>query len=74
MKLRCNECGWKGTAEEMLCATNPFQTEESILGCPNCKTVENYSHACDHDGCWETASCGTATPECYVWSCHKHVP
>ena len=74
MKVRCNSCGWKGIAENMLHAPNPFDSEDTIVGCPNCRMVEDYAHVCDHDGCWETAARGTPTPERYVWSCHKHIP
>lgn len=74
MKIKCNECGWKGTAEQLLEAPNPFLPEENVVGCPNCKAVENYEHCCDHADCWRTASSGTPTPERYMWTCHEHKP
>jgi hypothetical protein len=29
---------------------------------------------CDVDGCEETSSCGTPTPQGYRWTCGFHVP
>lgn len=73
-KLVCQECNWQGRTSDCLEATNPFGKEGTIHGCPDCKEVECFATACDEDGCWESVTCGTPTPDGYRMTCSKHEP
>ena len=76
MKLICNErrCNWHGSDAEMLKATNPFDPEDEIVGCPECKSVDSLVLACDEPGCWEEVSCGAPVNGGYRQTCYKHMP
>lgn len=74
MKVRCKECHWIGQDKELLSGINPFDTEEQIMGCPDCKSIESCEVVCDEPGCNDFASCGTPTPLGYKHTCWKHKP
>lgn len=76
MKVLCNarRCGWHGQEEEVLQAPNPFDSTDTLQGCPECKSVETIFVACDEPDCWKQATCGTPTPSGYRQTCGKHVP
>jgi hypothetical protein len=40
--MKCTECGWVGTTEEILWGNNPFKPGYIIHGCPDCKNVEHF--------------------------------
>ena len=61
-KLVCRECAWTGEDEEALRAANPFNPEETIVGCPRCLSIDTLQMACDVDGCWKPASNGGPHP------------
>ena len=77
-KCICRECGWKGTEDKLLSALNPFDTEDTILGCPDCKSIESCVRACDVYNCWAEACCGypvddkVAVTRKYMTTCGKH--
>lgn len=73
-KCFCRECDWRGTWGDVLKAPNPFAPEEEIMGCPDCKAVDDTLRtACYETGCWKEASCGSPYPDgVYRWSCYKH--
>lgn len=74
-KIACEDCGWHGISAQTLSAPNPFEPEYLIYGCPECKSIETFYVACQHDGCWDKASSGTPLKDgSYVWACHRHVP
>jgi len=70
----CTECNWYGTIGEFLSAPNPFDENDSIIGCPNCKQVECIEAACDEPGCKKSASCGTPSGDGYRVTCGNHKP
>ena len=74
MKHICTECNWHGDSHETLRAKNPWDTDDIILGCPRCKSVNSMSVACDEPVCWEPVTCGTPTLNGYRSTCGKHVP
>lgn len=74
MKIRCDECNWRGQASEVLTAPNPFDESEDIEGCPNCKTIGELFVVCDEPDCWRNATCGTPTKNGYRQTCGKHQP
>ncbi len=71
-KVKCGECSWKGENREILESPNPFDTEEQIQGCPQCKSVDSICTICDEDNCWDEVSCGTSTPDGYRNTCSDH--
>ena len=73
-KVVCLDCSWHGTEPELLRAANPFDTRETITGCPDCKCIESTYLACEEFGCWAQVSSGTPTPTGYRQTCHKHSP
>ena len=68
----CKHCDWIGKNAGLLCAPNPFRPEDEILGCPKCKSVEDFFNVCDEPGCKEESSCGFPTPSGYRRTCGKH--
>ncbi len=73
-KRICTECGWIGSVNDVLVASNPFAKRYEIVGCPECKDVESIVVACDVDGCKKQATCGTPTSAGYRHTCGEHAP
>src|SRR5690606_22367208 len=71
-RVRCNTCEWVYTMDHALRAPNPFDPSESIYGCPNCKSVEDFVRLCDRVGCDNAGSCGQSTPDRYQVTCYDH--
>lgn len=70
----CEECGWRGADAELLRASNPFDPDEGMVGCPDCKEPNSMVFACDEPGCWAQVSCGTSTATGYRSTCYRHKP
>lgn len=71
MKWRCTECD--NIVHELLSAPNPFDTTETISGCPVCRSVECFRLVCDEPDCEQLVSAGWPTPEGgYRRTCGKH--
>lgn len=73
-KVRCTECSWKGREKDLLRVINPFDAEEIIQGCPDCKGADSCKRVCDAIDCWELATCGTPTSDGYRITCSRHKP
>ena len=85
MKVKCDErhCGWHGLDDEILIAPNPFDSDEMLQGCPNCKQVNCMLVVCDEPDCWSEVSCGwptldgepcnSGTGNGYQQTCGKHM-
>ena len=75
-KLKCMElkCTWHGLQERLLIASNPFNKNEEIYGCPKCQSINSLALACDEPGCWQSVTCGTPTEDGYRNTCGKHAP
>jgi hypothetical protein len=69
-RWRCTECGWIGS--ELLTAPNPFDPEDVICGCPECRSVDDFEPVCDEVGCDKDATSGWPSPTGYRWTCHNH--
>lgn len=71
-KYVCKDCG--AVSFECLSAPNPFDTEDIITGCPNCKEVETLLQACHFSGCNQPASGGYPNVLGYRYAClcYKH--
>lgn len=74
IRFVCEECDWRGLESAILCASNPFDAEDTIQGCPKCKSVNTMRTTCDEDGCWEPDTMGTPTENGYRRTCWKHRP
>ena len=74
--LRCGDyrCGWIGPEDEALSAPSPFDTEDTVIGCPQCREINNLHKCCDEPECRERATCGMPTPTGYRRTCGKHLP
>lgn len=57
-RWKCKECEHICTHEQILYADNPFNSDEVICGCPQCKSVEAMERVCDVEGCERLVSCG----------------
>lgn len=73
-KVICDECGWHGGARQLLRATNPFDRDNDIYGCPSCLTASGLLYACEFKDCWNKVTCGTPVPGGYAQTCGKHAP
>jgi len=73
-KRKCKICGWIGDTWQILRAPNPFDSEEYIFGCPNCKGVDELIVLCDEPGCENKSTIGTPTDDGYRRVCHNHDP
>ena len=70
--LRCEVCCWRGTVDEILRAPNPFDADDVLFACPDCKSVGECTTMCDEPGCDKVAGCGWPAPDGYRWTCGKH--
>jgi hypothetical protein len=43
-KWLCDECHWKGLESDILRGYNPFLPEETIYGCPTCKSIDSFTN------------------------------
>lgn len=73
-RWRCTECDEIFNEDQMLHAPNPFDTEQTINGCPMCKEANQIEIACDVPGCRRPWGCGTPTAEGYRLTCGEHAP
>jgi hypothetical protein len=73
-KVQCRECYWIGLRKNLLFGVNPFNVEETIHGCPECKQcTDGFDGLCYIEGCEELAGCGFPTKaHGYLFTCHKH--
>lgn len=71
-KRGCNQCAWMGDNVEILTAPNPFDVEDTLQGCPECRSINDFQHLCDKEGCWQPVAAGGPTEEGYKWLCYKH--
>lgn len=73
-KWRCN-CGAEFYSHQMLHAPSPFDPDDTLYACPECKTVEQPEELCSEPGCKNEATCGTPFGQAgYKRHCHLHPP
>ena len=70
MKMKCKECGWIGT--DPLRGENPFNPDEYLTGCPECRMVETIVWTCDEPGCTHESTCGFTSVGGYRRTCGRH--
>lgn len=74
LRWMCNSCEWIGNDADLLCAPNPFGGSDTVVGCPQCKAVNDMTNACDEPGCAQEATCGFPTPDGgYRRTCGRHM-
>jgi hypothetical protein len=72
-RWRCQECKAITLEPALLSAPNPFDPDDTIVGCPNCKSVAEFDELCDEPGCERPASCGFPTAAGgYRRTCYDH--
>ena len=69
----CESCGWRGAMDDILRAPSPFDPEDELVGCPQCKIVEKLHMTCDEPGCTLPVSCGWLSPNGYRLTCGRHM-
>ena len=72
-KWRCKVCDEITLEVELLHAPNPFNAEDTITGCPACKSCDGFDEICDETGCNQQAQCGFPTGNGYRRTCGKHM-
>lgn len=73
-RYRCKVCEWIGVYKEMLKAPSPFDVDDILKACPECKQCTGgFDHLCNVPECKEIGGCGFPTKtHGYMWTCHKH--
>jgi hypothetical protein len=56
----------------MLSAPNPFDPDEKIVGCPECRQIGDFTELCDEPLCGKHASCGSEVAGVYRRTCYQH--
>ena len=70
---RCTECYAETARSKLLTAPNPFDPDEAIGGCPQCKSVNKLELLCSVDGCKRPCSCGwRGSDHVYRLTCGLH--
>lgn len=72
-RFKCEDCWSIVTSDRLLRAESPFDPDDEIVGCPECKSIVGFISLCHETGCSEQASMGKSTEDGYVNSCHKHI-
>lgn len=72
MKWRCESCNGISLGRELLTAPSPFDPDETLTGCPLCKSAEGFENICDEPGCKKHAGCGFPTSQGYRRTCYDH--
>lgn len=70
----CEDCGWRGTEDQLLHAPSPFDAADTLDGCPHCLQVDTCRATCEEPDCWNPSTCGTPTATGYRRTCSMHVP
>ena len=73
-RVRCDECDWTGRINDQLKAANPFDHEDAVYGCPQCKGVDQFTMLCEVEDCYREATCGTPKDDHYWQTCGRHAP
>ncbi len=71
-KWQCKECKKHHLESELLKAANPFDAEQVVWGCTECKCVDCFDEICDEPECKQPASCGFPEKEDYRRTCYQH--
>ena len=74
-KWKCVICDHKFYSYQFLTATSPFDEEDMLYACPECRYTREPIGLCEENGCELTASCGTPFGDGdYKHHCPLHPP
>lgn len=71
-RYKCMQCEHICNEGEFLTAPSPFDSTETIVGCPRCKSVDSLVTACDEPGCNKEATYGWPSDKGYRHTCGEH--
>ena len=72
-RFRCEVCDAIIPKGELMSAPSPFDPEDIIYGCPQCKSVAGFDEVCDEPGCVKPSSCGFQSEAGYRRTCYDHM-
>lgn len=72
MRVRCEVCYHICDEQDRLRAVNPFNTEDTIVGCPKCQCVDAWATVCDVPACLKIVVAGFPTSSGYHHVCADH--
>lgn len=75
-KARCRVCLWVGMWRDILRAPHPWDEDDILVGCPDCKAVNTVYEACGVDSCYDpfyvTHYPGGPGPKSGITLCERH--
>ena len=73
-KWLCEICD--ATTSTVLTAPNPFDPDDIVVGCPNCRSVGTMVQCCQVEGCGRRADSGNPGGYGYRYfhACWRHAP
>ena len=71
-RWKCSECGGVYNGASLLRAASPFDKDDTIVGCPRCKSVDSMTGVCDEPRCDSVSTCGFPTEGGYRRTCGDH--
>ena len=71
-RVRCTNCARVFEEESALTAPHPFIGGRTIMGCPSCQEIGEFSAICDEPGCEEAHMCGWNSPSGWRKTCWDH--
>jgi len=69
---QCTECHIVTEEQALLQAPSPFDAEDILTACPQCKNVGDFTEICDEPGCSKAATCGFPAEAGYRRTCGPH--
>lgn len=74
-KVKCEECNYVCYLDEVQKAPNPFDSNETCIGCPDCNSVDSMLGVCTAVGCENNCSMGMPHEDgVYRRTCREHGP
>ena len=73
-RWKCNNCGVITFETKLLRISSPFDIDDILVACPQCKFINDFYEICDEPGCVEEACCGFPDDILggYRRTCYKH--
>lgn len=72
-KWRCECCSEVVADDELLYAPSPFDPDDQLVGCPECRSAEGFAELCEIEGCLRGATCGGPSSDgVYRRTCSEH--
>ena len=71
-RFRCDDCDRISDENTLLTAPNPFDPEDTVTGCPVCKSIGTLVLVCDEPGCDKDVTCGWPSLAGYRHTCGTH--